>query len=417
MLNRARNYFASFDRRLWVLAASWMVNGLGFSMVLPFLSLYLTKVRGITMSQVGIILLIAGLCRAFGQLVGGDVTHRLGCRSAIILAQVARVASYVALAAVLHFEGPMPAIAALISCSYLAGAVFQCSADVLTARLTSGQQRVEAYGLSRVGLNVGWMSGPAIGAFLAKTPYSLLFLLAAIVSSTSLVMIFFLVRGVGDTRSGISTRRTMTALLGALANRTFLVFCGAWLLMTLLTSQLVSTISVYTTEVTGISKFQLGWLYTVNGLICIVFQMPMAALLKRLRLPAVMVMGALIYACGYLSFAWQAGFAGLIASVVVITVGEIIVNPSATAMSSLLSKPENLARNMGFFGLVRGVGFAVGPLVGGVLFDVYRGQPIRLWTVLASFGVAAAVGFTVLGMLRGVPRGQTGAGPEVRDRS
>jgi predicted MFS family arabinose efflux permease len=412
VLTRARDYFNSFDRRLWVLAGAWLVNGLGFSMVLPFLSLYLTKVRGITMSHVGVILLVAGLCRAFGQLVGGDVTHRLGCRAAIILAQVARVASYLVLAAVLHVEGPMLAIAALISFNYLTGAVFQCGADVLTARLTSGRQRVEAYGLTRVGLNAGWMSGPAIGAFLAKTPYSLLFLLAAIVSSTSLVMLFYLVRGVGAEKSGSSARRTMTALLGTFGNRAFMAFCAAWLVMSLLTSQLVSTLSVYTTEVTGITKFQLGWLYTINGLVCIVFQMPVAALLKRLRLTLVMAAGAAIYACGYVSFAWQAGFAGVVASVVVLTVGEIVVNPSATAMSSLLSKPGNLARNMGFFGLVRGIGFSLGPLIGGVLFDAYRGQPFTLWAVLSSFGAAAAVGFALLGLLRGVPRRTEDAGTD-----
>jgi predicted MFS family arabinose efflux permease len=395
VISRLRYYLTAFDRRLWVLAGAWLVNGLGFSMTLPFLALYLTEERGITMSQVGMILLVAGLCRAFGQLVGGDVTHRVGPRRAILGSQILRVLSYLALAGCIHCGAPMLWIAGLISFSYLVGAVFQCGADVLTAHLTEGRQRVEAYGLTRVGMNVGWMSGPAIGAFLARTPYSLLFLLAAGVASTCVVMVYFLAR---ERRSGSASGRfSMAGLRAVFTNRTFVLFCLIWLVLTVLTSQLVSTISKYTTEVTGISKFQLGWLYTVNGLVCIVLQMPVATFIKRFRLTSSLVLGSLIYVIGYTSFAWQAGFAGAVLSVVILTLGEVVVNPAGAAMASLLSKPENMARNMGAFGLARGLGYSLGPWIGGVLFDAFEASPLVLWGGVSGFGLLAAAGFLLLG--------------------
>ena len=98
MLKRARDYAASFDRRLWALCAAWVLNGLGYSMVLPFLSLYLTRERDVSMSQVGTVLLVAGLFRTFGQSVGGTVVHRLGCMRAIVGSQAVQLLSYLALA-------------------------------------------------------------------------------------------------------------------------------------------------------------------------------------------------------------------------------------------------------------------------------------------------------------------------------
>jgi predicted MFS family arabinose efflux permease len=337
---------------------------------------------------------VAGLCRAFGQLVGGDVTHRVGPRRAILGSQTLRVLSYLALAGCIHYGASMLWIAALISLSYLVGAVFQCGADVFTAQLTEGRQRVEAYGLTRVGMNVGWMSGPAVGAFLARTPYSLLFLLAAAVASTCVLMVYFLAH---DRRSASASGRfSMAGLRAIFTNRTFVLFCVIWLVLTVLTSQLVSTISKYTTEVTGITKFQLGWLYTVNGLVCIVLQMPVATFIKRFRLTSSLILGSLIYAVGYTSFAWQAGFSGAVLSVVILTLGEVIVNPAGTAMASLLSKPENMARNMGAFGLARGLGYSLGPWIGGMLFDAFDTSPLALWGGVSIFGLVAATGFLLL---------------------
>ncbi len=404
MLTRVRYYLTSFDRRLWVLAGAWLVNGLGFSMTLPFLSLYLHVDRGVSMKWVGTVFLAAGLCRTIGQLPGGMLTDVLGPKKTIILAQLGRVASYLALAAGMALDWPLVAVGALISVSYFAGAVFQTAADVFTARITSGRQRVEAYGLSRVGLNLGWMCGPAVGAFLAKTPYSLLFLLSAGVVAVSVAAVTALVRdqsiGARPPGGGFSPRE-MSAVL---RDGTFVTFCAAFMVVTMLMSQLVSTMSIYTTKTAGLTRFELGLLYTINGGVCILLQMPVAAWLKRFPLTASLAAGSLIYAAGYLSMAGALGFAGAATSVVIVTLGEVITNPPASALASLLSPPEKLGRNMGFFGAARGLGFALGPWIGGMLFDVFETRPLALWGSVACFGLAAAIAFVLLGRFGRIPK-------------
>lgn len=391
MLSRLRTYVRKFDRRLWVLSGSWLVNGLGYSMTLPFLTLYLAHERKVPMTWVGALFLIAGLGRTGGQLLGGRLADLLGRKRAIMLAQVMRVLSYLALGGCVAVGASLFAIGVFFVLNYMCGALFQCAADVLVADLTEGDHRVEAYGLMRVGLNLGWAAGPAIGAFLARTPFSLLFFLSAGVAAVGTTTVLLFVREAEEHPARESS--PAWNMRGILKERPFLAFCAVYMILAVLMSQLVSTISIYTREVTGVTQTQLGWLYTINGLICIAMQMPVAACARRFRMTGALVAGSLVYAAGYLMLAWRAGFGGAVACIVVITMGEVIVNPPATALASLLSSKRNMGRNMGVFGLARGLGFALGPMLGGVLFQHFRGSPLVLWGAVAAVGAVAALGF------------------------
>ena len=44
---------------------------IGFSICIPFLALYLYQDRGLSMTLVGIIILVGGLCSAISQALGG----------------------------------------------------------------------------------------------------------------------------------------------------------------------------------------------------------------------------------------------------------------------------------------------------------------------------------------------------------
>ena len=55
---------------------------------------------------------------------------------------------------------------------------------------------------------------------------------------------------------------------------------------------------------------------------------------------------------------------------------------------------------MGIFGLVNAFGNALGPTVGGALFDHTAGHPLRLWWTIAALGFAGAIGYGSIGLER-----------------
>ncbi|OGO43126.1 MAG: hypothetical protein A2137_07935 [Chloroflexi bacterium RBG_16_58_8] len=48
---------------------------------------------------------------------------------------------------------------------------------------------------------------------------------------------------------------------------------------------------------------------------------------------------------------------------------------------------------MGLLGTGSGIGIAIGPLLGGALFDAYSGVPPLMWGIIAAISLAAGAGF------------------------
>jgi hypothetical protein len=55
---------------------------------------------------------------------------------------------------------------------------------------------------------------------------------------------------------------------------------------------------------------------------------------------------------------------------------------------------------MGAFGLVQGLGWAMGPFLGALVFTPLKTHPLVLWCVLASGAVLATVGFAGMAIPR-----------------
>ena len=56
-----------FHRDIWLVTVIGMLNWMGFSMCLPFFSLYLYQERGIPMAVIGFIVLLIGIISALSQ--------------------------------------------------------------------------------------------------------------------------------------------------------------------------------------------------------------------------------------------------------------------------------------------------------------------------------------------------------------
>jgi MFS family permease len=76
---------------------------------------------------------------------------------------------------------------------------------------------------------------------------------------------------------------------------------------------------------------------------------------------------------------------------VVLTVGELLLVPTATALTASLAPAEMRGRYMGVYNLTWGVSYGLGPVMGGLLSD--RIAPVATWYGALGIGLAAAAGF------------------------
>ena len=162
-----RDVFGRFKAGIWTITAIELLSAAGFSICLPFLSLYLYLERGLPMTLVGMFILIAGLCSAAAQMVGGVLSDRFGRRPLLIGAAGIRVPLYAGMAVLIWFSAPVWAIIVIYIAGQSVGMMVHPVTSAMVADLSPKDRLTETYGLLRVGRNLGWAAGPAVGGYLA----------------------------------------------------------------------------------------------------------------------------------------------------------------------------------------------------------------------------------------------------------
>ena len=400
------------DRRFLHLFLGRLLASTGFSIVIPFLALYLHGTRGVAMSAVGSIFFFGALCGAAGQVVGGEWSDRGGRKPVLVTCQLIRAAAFAGLGLAVTFHSSILVFTLLTGVSAFAGRMFEPPSGAMIADIASGDRRVEAYGVLRIGGNLGWAMGPAIGGFLAALSYSSLFFVAAGVLLAAGILIAFTVKETLPARRrpraaegvdpvdvpavgpvspgrGISIEGTVAVLRDSF----FLRYCLITLLLFTVMGQLMSTFSVYAVEWAGRAKVELGAMYALNGLMVVFLQFPAVRLLAPLRMTTALIVGCLLYSIGYGMMGWGFSMALLTAGMFVVTLGEITCSPASMNLVANFSPEELRGRYMGVYGIFNSFGWSIGPLVGGVLLDLAVGRPVLLWSAIASLTFFAALGY------------------------
>jgi len=386
-----RNVLHRFEPGVWIVAVIQFFTVIGFSICMPFLSLYLYQDRGLPMTLVGVIILAAGLCSAVSQALGGALSDRFGRRPILLMASSVSIFLYSGLAVLIGISAPVWAIAV----AYIAGrSVLTIARPVISAVVadfTSKEKLTEAYGILRIGANIGWAAGPAIGGYLATfLPYGWLFGVPVLTSGIISLIVFFFLR---ESSHKTGRRVGFRTILPPAGDRAFLAFTMVSLLLFIVMGQMASTLSIFAVDKVDFSTAQYGLLLTLNGLIVIFFQYPMALALRRLEKFRALILGSLLYAVGYLSFGWITQFGWALVAMAIVTTGEIMNSPVTLSVIGELAPQDQRGRYMGFYGLSETLGISAGPLVGGLLLDAFPSDLRFVWAPIASIALIAAVGY------------------------
>src|SRR5436309_666083 len=400
------------DRRLLHLFLGRVLGSTGFSIVIPFLSLYLHGERGVPMSVVGAMFFFAALAGAVGQVVGGELTDRLGRKVVIVGTQLVRAASFLGLGAAVLVHAPVVWFGLLTSLSAFSGRAFEPPSGAMVADIATGSARAEYYAVLRIGGNLGWAIGPAIGGFLAALSYPTLFVIAALVLLAAGLFMAFKVEETrphrllhslepqgsttllpGSTGTAPLARFGFEELGQALRDGTFVRYCVISLVLFTVMSQLISTLSVYSVAWAGITKLQLGALYTLNGLMVVFLQFPVVRGLASYRMTTALILGRILYGVGYSLMGFAHGMPVLAVSMFVVTMGEIVTTPASMNLVANFSTVQLRGRYMGVYGLFNSFGWSIGPLIGGVMLDLASGRSMLRWTPIGCLALVAAVGF------------------------
>jgi MFS family permease len=366
-------------RSAWVLFAGTFVNRLG-TFVLPFITLYLTT-NGFSAPQAGLAIGAYGLGGLIAQIAGGLLADRIGRRNAIALSMF----STGALTLALWRAETLALIVPLMFAIGAMGELHRPAAGALIADLLPSQERVTAFTLFRLAINVGWACGLALGGFLAERSFDLVFIGDAATS------IAFGAISLGALPHGTRTKRREeadlpTARASILADRGFLLFLAAVLITGAVYSQNVSTMPLHIRDA-GFSPSTYGLLQSLNGVIVVFFELPVIAWTQRHDRLRVVAFGELLIGLAFATLLFADTIPLLVAMVVLWTLGEMIESPVASAVVADRAPTYARGRYQSAFGSMFGIAWIVGPLLGTLAYSVNR---TALWIACGGLGVVAA---------------------------
>lgn len=392
--------FSDYDVRFQILFFGRLFASMGWAISMPFLAIYMTQPHpqglGVDPLIVGIAYTTAAIFGALSQIVAGEFADKIGRRSTMIASMGIRVITFVLMAAAVNFNSGFLSLAVLMIFSSITGNTFYPAANAMIIDIVPVNKRVEGFGLSRIGVNIGWAAGPLLGGFSSQfISYSFTFLLTAIFAAVTLIMIIAFVTETCP--SSAVEKFNIREVLRIRKDRAFMLYSLFTILAGVIAAQMVSTLSIYSQRYTSISEADLGGLFALNGILVVFLQFPVSRALSKYRLTTLLSTGTILYCFGYLSVAFMTTIGPLLIAMTVITLGEIVSSPPAMALVSNMAPSNKRGQYMGVYGLFDSLGGSFGPTIGLMSLSLFPAQPILIWLVPGLFGFVAAAGYLLLG--------------------
>ena len=362
-----------------MLCAGTFINRFG-SFVVPFLVLHLTRL-GHSPARAGFAVAAYGTGHLIASIVGGYLADRIGRRKTIAFSMFAGAGAMLALSQAHDFE----MIVGLTALLGLASEMHRPAASALIVDLVPVEQRVTAFALFRLSINAGFAFGPATAGFLAEKSFVWLFWGDALTSAVfGVIALIALPRGI---RNASAISHWAEELKTVCADRRLIVFLTAVFPATVVFFQMTSSLALHVKSV-GLSSAAYGMLISLNGLIIILFELPLTAYTQRLPARPVIAAGYFLTGLGYAVTYFARDAWTLAGTVMIWTLGEMFSAPVATAYIASLA-PENLrGRYMGLFSFTWSLGLMTGPALGTAMF---ANSPGQLFLLCGALGTISAL--------------------------
>jgi MFS family permease len=356
-----------------------------------YLTLYLVSGRHLTSGRAGALAALYGVGLIAGNLLGGGVGDRIGLRRALLGSLFGWAATCVLV--------PISAVPVLAPLLVIAGLATGASRPLMSAVVLQAlppERRREGAALSRVVFNAGTVIGPPLGALAAGRHFAVIFVVDAV---TSLVLAGVIWRrvprdsaphpGFGHQVSYIRPRdQNRMTLTGALRASPLVV---AVLLTVVATDtayrQYYVALPLQLRDL-GERPLVYGLLITLNCVVIVLFEVQIALRLAGHRAAAVIAAGYALVGVGWLVIGVHAALATIVAATVIVTAGEMLYKPTATATVADAAPPGRAGTYQSLYAAASISGTVVAPALGGAGYEL---SPRGLWLVAALVaGLAGA---------------------------
>ena len=375
-----------YPRQFWVLFCGVFLNRTSFSLVWPFLTVFLTQQVGLSLTTVTLLISLRSISSLVATSFVAPLMDRFGRKAAMIIGMGSSAVLFV----VMSQAQALWLWALLMIAHGIVMPMFNIGVYSMVADIIEPEHRTSAYALIRVVANAGIAVGPIIGGLLITISFSSIFLVTAIGFMALALLIYTFVPET-NTRAGVKQKNERAGYGFLLQDRMFLGFIGAFFFTEMASVHMFTLLNVYLTNEFSMLPSQYSLLVTINAVMVVFFQYGMTRYTNRYSPYKVMALGSLVYFAGILSVAFGSTFAHFAISMVIVTLGELIVSPTALTLVANHAPADMRARYMGVLEIMYPLATGIGPVIGGFLND--NVAPVAMWYSAAAMTMIGAVWF------------------------
>ncbi|TCI91353.1 MDR family MFS transporter [Tenacibaculum sp. M341] len=387
-----RNYvntFKGLSTEVWWLALITLINRAG-TMVIPFLSLYLTESLSLTKGNVGWIMSCFGLGSVVGSWLGGKLTDKIGAYKVMKTSLFITGLMFVALQFVTTFYGFCVGIFLVM----LVADTFRPAMFVALSAYSKPENKTRSVTLIRLAINLGFSAGPVVGGIIVTyLSYKGLFWVDGI---TCVLATLLLIKVLNPKKAKTSDEIKVENPVSVFSDKAFWVFFIGMFVFGFIFLQYFSTVPLYYREGYHLTELEIGILMGMNGFVIFVLEMPLIKWLEGSKYSKEYLIFIGLFLTG-LSF-WvltMTNWAGvLVIGMLLMTIGEMILFPFSNAFVIDRAKKGNQGEYMAFYSIAFSASHIFGHnsgmhLAEGVGFDT-------TWNIMT---IASVVGLLFLLLL------------------
>lgn len=364
LFNNYLNTFKGLSQEVWWLALITFINRAG-TMVIPFLSLYLTKSLNFTSAEVGWVMSAFGLGSVVGSWLGGKLTDKIGYYKVMAFSLLATGILFVGL----QFLSTFASFSIGIFLVMLVADSFRPAMFVALSAYSKLENKTRSVTLIRLSINLGFFAGPTIGGLIITTlSYSGLFWVDGI---TCILATLVLIKVLNPKKTKTLGTVVSKNPKSAFQDKSFLIFLIAMVLFGIVFLQYFSTIPLYYKDVHFLSEFKIGVLLGISGFIIFLLEMPLIKWLEGTTFTktGLMIFGSFLIGLSFLILNLTSWVGILLIGIILMSIGEMIVFPFSNAFAMDRAKKGNQGEYMALYSIAFSIAHIFGHNAGMRMVD------------------------------------------------
>ncbi len=383
-----RNSFAGIHPHSYLLAMVQLINRSG-TMVVPFMSMYMTQHHGVSISKAGIVMACFGAGSIVGSFIGGKLTDRFGFYWVMVGSLGLGGLSYLLLSMLNNY---VLICMGTFLCSVLNEA-FRPAGMTAIGAYSNPESLTRSSSLVRQSVNLGWALGAAIGGWFASINYHWLFYADGITCLAAAIMVLLILPNVNNKKPQLAPVSASQIQTSAYRDIWYLKFAGLTCLFAVCFFQLFTTLPVYFKQQLLLSEFAIGSILALNGLIILLFEMVTIYKLELKSPMRLIAWGTFIVGVSFvfLNILPLRPMALALICIIAFSIGEILAMPFMLSITLQRAGNERIGQYTALYTIAYSIAHIAGSTSGGFIADYLSFT--ALWWIIGAVCALAAFGF------------------------